>query len=477
MFAVVIVLVLPSLYRSGMAQAALYNGDEAIYAEMAREMVRSGRPSELSFDGEVLFPRPPGAVWALAAAYRVHGLDPIEPPLRAMNAFLAALAVALTLIFGAILCSPLVGLVGAGLLAFSDLFLGYARVYESEPLLLCCVLLALSGWALRSRAGWLLFGVGLGGALLTKQLVGLLPLIGPIGDRAIAILKRRDEEDVPPRAPGLGLGLGLAFLVAAPWHVLMIARHGAAFLDAYFVRSLLGRASGALLHRTSWTFYGQELLRSEGPFYAPLFLVAALAILFIGITRRRTAELVLGAWALGVIVIFSCSRSRYDYYLLLAYPAFALATAQLLAALPRLRSLVGAALVVLSSALHLPRNLTAQRGDDETRALLASTHALAPGALLYCFARHPYTARIYGDRQVRIFVETERDLRGARAVRETGMPAPAELAQPASRALELAARPSLMIVPRARVDVLRDVAPDRYRVLGESETLRLLYLP
>jgi 4-amino-4-deoxy-L-arabinose transferase-like glycosyltransferase len=461
---------LPPLYRHGTAGAALYNGDEAIYAEMAREMVASGRPSELRFDGEVVFPRPPASVWPIAAWYAVRGDDPPEPAVRAVNAFLCALAVALTIALGDALYGALTGVLAGGLLAFSDLLVGYARVYESEPLLLCFVLLALYGWARRSTAGWVLFGLGLGGALLTKQGVGLLPLIGPISDRLSPAPR------VPSRGLVIGLAIGLA--IALPWHLVMLHRHGGAFAEAFFLRSLLGRGSVSLLRRTSPWFYLRELLRSEGWFFATLFLGGALASLAVGLRRGRRAELMIGAWAIIVLVVYSLARSRYDYYLLLCYPAFAIAAAWAIAAFPHRhgRSALAIAIVAIAALDHLPRNLVPQSGDEDTRAIFE--HARAPvGARIYTLGLHPYTARVYGGRSVRVFVESERDLVAARTVRATGMPAPAILADPPARAFELIRRPALLLYPRAHLHALDEVAPERYRVIADTQRLRLLLLP
>jgi 4-amino-4-deoxy-L-arabinose transferase-like glycosyltransferase len=466
---------LPWIYQRGLGGAALYDGDEAIYAQMAREMVQARRPSELSFDGELLFPRPPGAVWPIAALYALIGDAPPEPAVRAVNAGACAVAVALTILLGARAFGPLVGLTAGGLLATADLFVGYARVYESEPVLLCCILLAFYGWALRSRAGWALYGLGFGLALLTKQAVSLLPLLAPLVDRLAA--RRRGEP--PPSLRGPLTGVAIAVIVAVPWHVLMVVRHGRTFLRSYLLNSVIGRGGGALLRRTPPWFYLRELVVSEGAVFAALLLAAAVSAAIVGRRRGRAFELLLGAWALLVLAIYSAARSRYDYYLLLAYPALALAAAWAIAALPlgRARVALATALVALSAFLHLPRNLTAQSGDDEARALLSATRNSAPGAIVYTLGRQPFSARVYSDHPVHVFVESERDFEAAVLLRASGMPAPTVLAVPARAAIAIAVRPAFLLYPRARTDVLDGVSADRYRLVGESKRLRLLYLP
>jgi 4-amino-4-deoxy-L-arabinose transferase-like glycosyltransferase len=472
LFASLAVALLPSLYTYGSDGEAVYNGDEAIYAQMAREMIASHRWSELSFDGEELFPRPPAAVWVLAVAYRILGDALREPPLRITNALLCALAVALTMVLGTLLWSAWVGVVGGAIFAMSDLLVGYARVYESEPLLTCFLLLAAIGWAMRSRRGAIVFGLGLGGALLTKQVIGLLPLVLPLVDR-IAARRRRES---PPRNR-MGIVLPVATLVALPWHVLMIARHGARFVDSYLVRSLAGRATTALHHVTPPWFYPLEMFRSEGWAHFLFFWIAVIVAFVVGLRRGRTPELLAGAWALGIVALYSVSRSRYDYYLLICYPAFALAAAWTLSLIPQARTAAAIGVIGLSALVHLPRNLVPLYGDDETRALLTAVRELAPGAPLYSVGYHPFSAKLYSDRPVRVFVDNERELAGAKLMHASGIPAPAILASPSSRVFDLAQRPAFLLIRRGRWEMFEGVARDRYRYVGEAAHLRLLYLP
>src|SRR5437868_4362025 len=107
--AFVVVVPLLLLHTSG---AALHNGDEAIYAEMAREMVEEGHLGELTWQGEVLFPRPPGAVWPVALARTIIGPD--ERAVRWPLALASVLEVSLLILLGALLFRPITGLVAGG---------------------------------------------------------------------------------------------------------------------------------------------------------------------------------------------------------------------------------------------------------------------------------------------------------------------------------------------------------------------------
>src|SRR5438132_9647704 len=56
------------LFRAG---GAFHNGDEVIYAQMAREMAGGSGVLTLRWQGEPVLNRPPAAVWPLAVARRL----------------------------------------------------------------------------------------------------------------------------------------------------------------------------------------------------------------------------------------------------------------------------------------------------------------------------------------------------------------------------------------------------------------------
>jgi 4-amino-4-deoxy-L-arabinose transferase-like glycosyltransferase len=443
----------------GSSGHALHEGDEAIYAEMAREMSDSGRVGELTWQGAPQFPRPPMTVWILAAARRILPW-PDERAVRWPLAFAAALEVALVLLLGAALWRPAVGVAAAGALLTSDLFVGYARYLESEPFLCVFILGALVCWeSARVRPRWIYgWGALLGAALMTKQLVGALPLLAPLVDRLA-----RNERPVPRRSAARGIIA--AALVALPWHVYATAKFGRRFLDSYLLRNVLERSTAVLLHQTRASFYLRELWRSEGA----LVLIVAAAVVWAlveGVRRRRRAELLVAICAIAPLVVFSAARSRYDHYLLLVYPALALATGALLCggagalaiALPRspsLRVALAAAYIGVAALAHWPRNLSSFGGEEELRALarVASARYQSP-ARLFTFNLHGYATRYYATLDVTTLLESAEDLRLAKELERAGMPCPVEPAPDLAEALARLPRPFALLLPRARVELV-----------------------
>jgi hypothetical protein len=288
---------------------------------------------------------------------------------------------------------------------------------------------------------------------MIKQLVGALPLL---------VL-------LTPRPRGWWRGLVAAAVVWAPWHIYAALQHGGPFFHSYFGANLLQRSTVAMLHTTRASFYLAELWRSEGGF--ALLAAAGVALL---VRERRW---LLSTWAIGVVLLFSLARSRYDYYLLIAYPAFWLAAAALIDRLPAraaARSLLAASLAITAFALHAPRNLSAFAGEDQTRALVSIVNErFTMPARLYTYNTHGYAARFYARLDVTTLLESEEDARAAETLRQAGLPSSTVYAPDLAATLRALPPPFALLMPRARVSLmensgLRAVADSAKFVLFEK---------
>jgi 4-amino-4-deoxy-L-arabinose transferase-like glycosyltransferase len=295
--------------------------------------------------------------------------------------------------------------------------------------------------------------------------------LAPLVDRGALV----GEPGRPGRVAGVGRGLAVAALVALPWHVYAVARYGWPFIDSYLIANVLRRSTGAMLQTTRWSFYLRELWRSEGW----LAVVVALSVgwvLLDALRRRRPADLLVASWALGVMAVYSVARSRYDHYLLLAYPAFALAVGLVvgdkLPVRPGVRALAAATLIATAAVTHWPRNLGSFAGEDETRALVELVNPrLPPAARIYAYNTHAYAARFYATHDVTTLLESADDLRLAAELRRAGLPSSVAPAADLPLALAALPRPFALLMPRARVSL---VAGTPLRALAESRHYVLL---
>jgi len=456
-----------ALYLVGTGGHAIHNGDEAMYAEAAREMVATGDYADLRWQGDIQLVRPPLAVWVLVLG-RVF-LDG-EPAVRWPLAAMCGLQVALVFVLGFLWFERrwLGGLCAAGMLATADLFVGYARYVESEPVLCVAIVAAIIGWELaRRRRGWvILWGVGLGAALMTKQLIGAIPLLCPLVERVAS-----DGDRAVWRKTWLGLVA--AALVWTPWHLRQTLHHGARFWSAYIGQNVVERSQTALLHVTRPTYYVRELWRAEGVF-AVVFAVAVGFCVWRAVRHRRRRELSILLWVLGPLLVFTIASSRYDHYALVIYPALALAVAEL-AVLPLRQSLLALVAVVLvggAFATHAWRHLSTFDGDDEIRALMRAAHN---GEAVYAYNTHAYSAKYYlGDAKVSTLLESRTDFDTALGLHAAGMPASVVLATNLAATLETLPRPHWLLLPRARANLIAGIS---LTPTAESRHYLLLHNP
>ncbi len=209
-----------------------------------------------------------------------------------------------------------------GLASYTVVFHG--RRVLADPLFVLFAVVALRAWVglqrdptARRPGLWLLCGLGLGGAILTKWVFVVLPLLAALGYH-LTELRRPRARDV------LAVGV-VALAVAAPWHIVQSLRHGGAFWEVYAGYHVLERAQRALVAPSdAWT-YARLFAETDG-----LLLGALLPALLVGLTLRGEALRRFAApWFMAVLVLLPLllSRTRMPHYLLSVMPFLLLGVA------------------------------------------------------------------------------------------------------------------------------------------------------
>ncbi|MEM8835224.1 MAG: glycosyltransferase family 39 protein [Planctomycetota bacterium] len=201
----------------------------------------------------------------------------------------------------------------------------YSHAFSLDTWLLCFVTTGLWFLAMSAQRGgrsaWhfaIASGVAVGLGLMVKPVVALLAIV--IG--ALWMATARD------RAHGLlrcAIALGVALIVAAPWHV-WISLNIDRFADQYFVRESLDRATGEGFGTAPWWTYFSELAKTYWPWLAALVggaIAAPIVRPRVNERTRTTLSLAIawtGVWLL-VLTLFADKRARY---LVPMYPAASL---------------------------------------------------------------------------------------------------------------------------------------------------------
>ena len=325
----------------------LMESTEGRYGEIAWEMVASGNYLEPFFNGIKHFHKPPLTYWAIAAGYKLFGINDFGA--RFFGVIAACLAVVYLYRLALVLLEDARQARDAALIfATSLLFLGVARIVATDIYLTCFTVMAqyylfrrIAGPARRSDAP--LYGLALGLGFLAKgPIILLFTLLPFLVARFFDAGHRRLFS-----GPETALATATFALVALPWYIaVMIENPGLLY---YFLKvQTVDRVASNRFHRYEphWYF----LYVFAGTFLPYLFFFLKGAVCLRGFDRSRQ---VLFLYVLVPFLVFTLAQSKQPTYILPCYGMAALLAAAALARLsmPRLRLL---AVVVLLLAVVAP---------------------------------------------------------------------------------------------------------------------------
>ncbi|HEV3254064.1 MAG TPA: glycosyltransferase family 39 protein [Candidatus Acidoferrales bacterium] len=384
-FAILILLALSAgIYAGTAGWPALLDSSDAAHAEAAREMAQSGDWTILHINGIRYLEKPPLHYWLVAASYKLFGVSAFSTRLP-----LALAVVGLVLMvyvfartwFGekAGFYAGLVMCTAPGTFLFTRIMIPEA-IYALE--FTGIFYLFLRGWTgtLPRRAAYWGVAALMALAFLTRSLVGVVFPAGILFLFLVATGGWRRWRELP------FLSGGLIFLaIAAPWHIAAGLR-APGFFWFYFLNEQVLRALGM---RYPHDYEAVPLLiwwASHVIWFFPWVIFAPYALR--EFPRPRTwrqldasgqARLLVFAWAGFILLFFSWTASRMEYYSFSGWPAIAIllglglerAEERRAAWLPRLQGGLAAVGVLIAAGLGgllwISRGI--QSTDDITKLL------------------------------------------------------------------------------------------------------------
>ncbi len=299
----------------------LMEPDEGRYAEIAREMVRSGDWVVPTLNHQAYLDKPPLFYWLAAGCLRLFGAHTwvvrLVPSLAAFVLILATYLLGRRIVGGraaflaALLLSLTAGLVHCGRFLILDSLL---TLFVS--LSLFAAYQAVRRPRLRWR-WWLTAGVCCGLGVLTKGPVALVLFLPPVA--AHAWLHRGAARLSLRRWLALG---GVALAVAVPWYA-AIAVRDPAFARYFFIEQNVRRFLSEDYHASPAWFYLPVVLVGCLPWVGLLFPAGAFLLSRDrGVRSLRTPALgFFLLWAGWCLLFFSLSRGKLPPYILPALPA------------------------------------------------------------------------------------------------------------------------------------------------------------
>ncbi len=288
------------------------------YAEIAREMIRSGEWVVPHFNGAIFIDKPPLLFWLIAIPSSLYGA--VTPLLARLPSFFAAwLTVVVVFVWAKKVYGTIhSGLVAGGVLLSSYQFFFQARLAKTDIVLCFFILFSLylfylGYYAVHERRmlyhGLSFLSMGLG--ILTKGPAGALPFLVILA----FLIKERQLRRLVSKE--FMLGYGVLAVIILSWSLLFVDRVG--FEQAV---SLI-QANRILTRKARFYFYFVEIW---GEFFPWSVL---LPFLLIAIWKQRTVRWRSGAsffilWVVVLLLFLTLFKYRASRYLLPILPALAL---------------------------------------------------------------------------------------------------------------------------------------------------------
>ena len=309
--------------------------DDCFYARKAVEMERSGRFFTVTWAGEPAFQNPPLQLWITGRSFAFFGENDLAARLPSMLMALGTLAGVYRI--GQLTIGAAAGCGAAALLLLSPTFVNHARRSMLDlPLafwVVMAVLVLVEG--LRRPRAHALLALPLAAAILTKSVLGLLPLgillAGALCSPPLRASLRRGWIWL-----GVLLGLGLG----ASWTVHQLIVFGPDAVRAHYMDEIVSRSTRALDVRQLLIGYPAALLGAYQPVVLPGLVGAVM------LWRRRRdhpggGSALLPIWVAVPTVLYSLSSARSARYLFPIFPALALCASHWMTeALPRFAAVV-----------------------------------------------------------------------------------------------------------------------------------------
>lgn len=309
------------LFFSELGSYPLFNPDEALYAEPAREMLETGDYITTTLNYVVRFTKPPLFIWAQTLAYQVFGVN--EFAARFVGAACAALLVALTYVFTELYVSRKVAIVSSLMLASAPLFVGTAREAITDmplSLLLGACLMSFFHAYEQKKSGWCWAGyLFIGLAVMTKGPVGLILPVAILG--TYHLLRWDVWQALKFYRPWFGLLIVAA--IAVPWFAVEIAITKGAYYYEFIVRENFQRFTSVVDHPAPWWYHIAAVAGGLLPWSVLLPPAIFLAAKSWRAPEQRVLLFCL-CWTVVTVVFFSASVSKLLPYTVPAFPACAI---------------------------------------------------------------------------------------------------------------------------------------------------------
>lgn len=299
--------------------------DEAIYAKIAKNMVQTHEYITMYWNPQVIwYEKPPLFMWLASFFMKLFGFGNIAVKLP--SALFGLSTVLLIFIFGKRLFNKTVAFIASFTLITTIHFLYYSRIGMTDITTTFFITLSLFLYYFAKEKDkiiyWILSGIALGFAVMTKGVVGFLPLVIMSFYELYLLISRQQKltKKILCRYIYLFISSTLIFL---PWHIVMYQKYGMSFLKEYIGYHVLSRAVSEIEDKGKPFLWYVVVLKVSMRLWF-ITLLGALPLALFKSYKKDKRLVFLSIWMLVVFFFFSLAKSKLVWYIIPIYPVAAL---------------------------------------------------------------------------------------------------------------------------------------------------------
>lgn len=320
-----LLLIFSAIYILGnIGSGSLTTWDEALYANVSREILKTGNWLVLHHRGNPWFDKPPLYMWMTAFFYNLFGVN--EFATRLASGLFGIGTVLLIYIFAKGIANAKTALFAALILLATPHFLHFAKLGMMDAGITFFILLMIYlFWIGQKRQRYLFFsGAVLGLAYLMK---GFAAFLGPIIIVVYAVLSGQWRLIFKKQfILGILIGLFAAFL----WHFAQFYLAGMEALKDYFGVHILERATTVMQYHTGGINFYQKAIFNKNKPWSVLAYASVFYILWQVIKFKDKRTILICCWIATTYVLYTAVKTKLHWYIIPIYPALAVSSAMFL---------------------------------------------------------------------------------------------------------------------------------------------------
>ena len=308
----------------GLGKNSLYDWDEAIYAQVSKEMVQSGDWLRPHWGDKPWMEKPPLYMWMTSIFYFIFGIS--EFGARAPSAFSGIGLILLTYLIGKQVKDKSVGILASVIMLTNYQFIDFARFGTTDITLTFFNYLTVYSY-LRLKDGnklwWYLIWISFALGIMVKSFAGL---IIPLAVMIVLTIDKGIQSAF--RSRHFWIGIVIALLLVIPWHTYMVLEYGQDFIDKYFKYHIIDRFARPIEENTGSGFFYIEVLQK---FFYPWFYLTpfALALNIKENIKKPSSSFILLIIIILVSGLYTVARTKISWYILPVYPALSIIIASM----------------------------------------------------------------------------------------------------------------------------------------------------